>query len=296
MKKVLLPLICFSLLLMLCGCGHEHVWKGATCTEPTTCTKCGETKGDPLGHKWEEASCEEPKHCIRCGITEGESLGGHKWEEATCTEPKTCSVCKKTEGDPLGHSVDSWSTVKKPTCTEKGTEEGLCSTCEQTVSRDIDLVDHTPGDWEVKVEATEGSSGTRVIKCTVCGKELQSESYTLTPEEIKAQYISQCQSIAYDNLARTPDDYKGTKVKMSGYVLQVASEATSSYEYSAYRVATRGRYDNVVYLRVDNYGTGRRILEDDKISFYGESDGLMSYKTVMGATMTIPQITAKYVD
>ena len=27
-----------------------HSWKAATCTEPETCTICGETKGEPLGH------------------------------------------------------------------------------------------------------------------------------------------------------------------------------------------------------------------------------------------------------
>ena len=157
-------------------------------------------------------------------------------------------------------------------------------------------MDHTPGNWEVTKEATETTAGTRVIKCTVCGKELQSESFTLTPEEIKAQYISQCQSIPYDSLARTPDNYKGTKVKMSGYVVQVCAEATSADYYSAYRVATSGRYKNVVLLMVDNYGSGSRILEGDHISFYGTADGLYTYETVRGDSVTIPKITAKYVN
>ncbi|MBR4462461.1 MAG: Ig-like domain-containing protein, partial [Erysipelotrichaceae bacterium] len=32
------------------ACDHE--WTDATCTEAKTCSKCGETEGDPLGHDW----------------------------------------------------------------------------------------------------------------------------------------------------------------------------------------------------------------------------------------------------
>lgn len=40
----------------------SHEWKEATCAEPKTCAKCGETEGEALGHTWVEATCEEPKH------------------------------------------------------------------------------------------------------------------------------------------------------------------------------------------------------------------------------------------
>lgn len=39
----------------------EHVWKDATCTEPKTCTVCGETEGEPLGHDFAD------NVCTRCG-------------------------------------------------------------------------------------------------------------------------------------------------------------------------------------------------------------------------------------
>lgn len=55
----------------LTGCGHQHTWQDATCTEPKTCTECGKTEGEALGHRW---------------------------TDATCTEPKTCSICKEAEG------------------------------------------------------------------------------------------------------------------------------------------------------------------------------------------------------
>ena len=99
-RTIITALIFSALLTVLTGCGHEHKWTEATCTEPRTCTECGKTEGEPLGHKWKEATCTEAKTCSVCGETEGEPLG-HKWKEATCTEAKTCSVCGETEGEPL---------------------------------------------------------------------------------------------------------------------------------------------------------------------------------------------------
>jgi hypothetical protein len=74
----------------------------ATCETIKTCTVCGATEGEPLGHDWLDAACETPKTCGRCGITEGEPLG-HAWLDAACETPKTCAVCGATEGDALGH-------------------------------------------------------------------------------------------------------------------------------------------------------------------------------------------------
>lgn len=85
-------------------CPHSE-WNPATCTEPKTCSACGETEGEALGHHWNAATCTEPKTCSRCGITEGKA-NGHtpgEWEEikpdyvkATITTAQKCSVCGKT--------------------------------------------------------------------------------------------------------------------------------------------------------------------------------------------------------
>lgn len=108
---------------MLSGCGHQHVWKEATCTEPEICTECGETEGSPLGHTWTAATCTAPKTCSVCGETEGTTLE-HTWIEATCTTPKTCSVCRTTEGSASGHTwVDATCTTPK-TCSVCGATEG----------------------------------------------------------------------------------------------------------------------------------------------------------------------------
>ena len=37
-------------------CTGEHQWQDATCTEPKTCSVCGKTEGEALGHDWDENS------------------------------------------------------------------------------------------------------------------------------------------------------------------------------------------------------------------------------------------------
>lgn len=34
-----------------------HTWDEATCSKPKTCSICGKTEGESLGHKWKEAIC-----------------------------------------------------------------------------------------------------------------------------------------------------------------------------------------------------------------------------------------------
>ncbi len=84
----------------LTACGHEHVWKEATCLAPRTCSECGQTEGEAADHQWVDATCEKAKYCEVCGKEEGKP-SDHEWIDATYTAPKTCSLCGLTEGEPL---------------------------------------------------------------------------------------------------------------------------------------------------------------------------------------------------
>ncbi len=65
--KVLVAILAFCLLLsMLAACDTslidtsdecKHSWKNATCEEPKTCSKCGETSGNALGHTTANGEC-----------------------------------------------------------------------------------------------------------------------------------------------------------------------------------------------------------------------------------------------
>lgn len=285
---VVIVLLSF-LLLMLTGCVCKHEWVEATCTEPKTCALCGETEGEALGHNWTSATCTSPKTCVRCGMTEGEALG-HDWIEATCTEPKTCYRCGIAEGNANGHTFTEWKEKTKASCTQEGLEARQCEVCGEEETREIPKLSHKAGSWVVIKQATVKESGVRVRKCQYCGEELQRESFEMSKSE-KVNWLKQnCKSNMYDDLARSPDKYKGTYVKFQCRILQIASEASSALYYSTYRAATKGRYDDVVYLCIDNYGSGVRILEDDTITIYGYYDGLLTYTTVLGASVTIPKI------
>ncbi len=113
----------FAVCFMLAGCGHEHTWVDATCTEPKTCSECGEVEGEVLEHTWVEATCAEPKHCSACGETEGEPLE-HTWVEATCAEPKHCSACGETEGEALEHILTEANYQQAATCEVCGESVG----------------------------------------------------------------------------------------------------------------------------------------------------------------------------
>ena len=54
--------------------GHVHQWKDADCENAKTCTECGETEGEPLGHTSTEANYQDAPVCTVCGAVTGEVL------------------------------------------------------------------------------------------------------------------------------------------------------------------------------------------------------------------------------
>lgn len=78
-KRIILLALSLAFCLSVIGCGCDHVWIEATCTEPKTCEKCGETEGEALGHnfgEWQQtidaltATVSQERECDRCGQTE----------------------------------------------------------------------------------------------------------------------------------------------------------------------------------------------------------------------------------
>lgn len=107
------------------------------------------------------------------------------------------------------------------------------------------------------------------------------------------QYKNKCKTISYKKLARTPDKYEGKKFKFTGKIIQVME---ADY-YTCYRIdVTKGEYgiwDDTVYVEYRG-NSDKRFLEDDIVTFYGESGGLYTYESVLGSSITIPSIDAKY--
>ena len=97
---------------------------------------------------------------------------------------------------------------------------------------------------------------------------------------------SDYKSVSYDNLARTPDNYKYSKIKGTGEVIQVLE----SDGETQLRIAINGDYDKVVLVYYDSNIVSSRVLEGDSVTYYGTSYGLYTYESTMGGEITVPLI------
>lgn len=272
MKKFLSAMLIVILIVSVCGCEKtcEHEWAEATCTTAQTCLMCGEIQGEVLEHEFSDATCEEAKKCSRCAETEGKALG---------------------------HSVYEWNTIQDSTCSEPGIKEGVCKRCEEVINDEVEFKEHEPGGWVVTKSATETNQGVQVKNCNVCGIEVDKEFFKLTEEEIKQRYINKCETYSYNNIARSPNEYKGKYAKIYGKVLQVMQEKSGGKISYTLRIGTGGSYyyDKVILASYTASEDEPRILEDDMITAYGMLGGEYTYETVMGNEITLPLMFIEYV-
>lgn len=89
-------------------------------------------------------------------------------------------------------------------------------------------------------------------------------------------------------LSRNPDNYIGKNYTFSGKVLQVMESSSSSGTQVDLRIATKGSYDDVVYVTYTRKDGESRILEDDRVTVRGSSLGLYTYTSTMGKEISLP--------
>lgn len=106
-----------------------------------------------------------------------------------------------------------------------------------------------------------------------------------------AQQAIVYESLEYKGVSRDPDDYEGRYVRFNGKVLQVIEDD----EFVAFRIASKGNYEDVVFVAMMIPEHYSRILEDDRVEVSGQYAGLYSYETVRGDTLTIPMVLAETV-
>lgn len=123
---------------------------------------------------------------------------------------------------------------------------------------------------------------------------LSDDATTLTREE----YIDKCEDVSYEELARTNSQYVGTKVKFIGEIFQVvySSDTGSSTYLISVTEDEYGLWDDHVYVRFDTSELESKFLEDDIVVFYGEVSGEYSYESILGQSITIPSVTAVYME
>lgn len=99
----------------------------------------------------------------------------------------------------------------------------------------------------------------------------------------------------FDAVNRNPDKYKDQFFTISGEVVQIVEEPFED-EGGAYsdttlvraRIATKGHYDDMIYVFYYRSPGEDRILEGDKITFEGVGFGLYTYESVEHISITLP--------
>lgn len=116
----------------------------------------------------------------------------------------------------------------------------------------------------------------------------------LAAEKRKALLASSKQS--YGELLRRPEDFVGETIRRQGQVLQDTGDDT-------YRIATSKGYfdsyvddDMLILMSQNGEAAGTRLVEGDVIDFAGTIEMPTSYRTVLGATRTVPTVSVEWVS
>ncbi len=183
-----------------------HTWKDATCTEAKTCTVCGATEGEALGHDYKATvtppTCTSKGYttydCSRCdsSYVENETALAPHTEatreenrvEATCETDgsydlvKYCSVCKaviNTEAKTIeatGHNYDAGVETTPATCTTDGVKTFTCQNDNKhTYTEKINKLGHTEEEIPAVAATCEKTGLTAGVKCSVCDETLTAQ-------------------------------------------------------------------------------------------------------------------------
>lgn len=140
---------------------------------------------------------------------------------------------------------------------------------------------------------------TKVHNTSSFGSSVSSEIQDETDDENEVvsmeNYIAECVTVSYDDVARNPDNYDGEKVVISGTVIQVSEDALDLFSTNSvdFRVETT---DGIWYVSYNRPEGESRILDGDYITCYGECDGVTTYISVLGGNVTVPKLIMKYHD
>ena len=114
--------------------------------------------------------------------------------------------------------------------------------------------------------------------------------------ETREEYIASCQSLPFEDLARNPDNWKGTRLSYVGQVIQVIEPSYGETVTLRVNVTEDeyGWWEDTILATVDIPEGNDRILEDDIITFYGECDGMYTYESIFGESISVPKIDIVY--
>lgn len=113
--------------------------------------------------------------------------------------------------------------------------------------------------------------------------------------ETREQFISSAKEIPYLDLARNPDKHKSLRVEYIGkvsYVTEMGNKVTLLVDVSRDEY---GIWSDGLYINYERSNGEDRILENDIITIWGTVQGLKTYTAVLGHSVSLPEINAKYI-
>lgn len=110
---------------------------------------------------------------------------------------------------------------------------------------------------------------------------------TMTAGQLKQAAVA----IPYDDLARNTEAHEGKLIALTGKVIQVIENGDGAQ----LRVNVDGAFDQTVFAEYPGYSTAR-VLEGDTVKLVGRVDGRLTYKSVIGAQITLPALTAMWLE
>ena len=241
-----------------------HKFKDEFTCHDRTCADCGQVEKATTEHSWgewvivREPSCVEKGVKMRecdCGETETVDLPakGHTYADKFTCHDRTCTVedCGHVEKATTAHNFGEWVTVKKPTCTEEGLRERICSVC---------------GDKETEKLATEHSFGDDGV-CTNCHKDVK--EFFITSQTNTATVTATAKKGFYSISSTQPGSVYAvihgdilTKLKKLGYT-ELSFTATNPAPWPA------DNSNKVKPIKVAADNTANLWTEETAIAFYG---------------------------
>ena len=285
-----------------------HSYAAATCTAPKTCTACGATSGNALGHSYSSSgSCTRcgtgcshsytssvtkaatctatgtrKYTCSTCGYSYTESIAkiSHNYAAATCTAPKTCTACGTTSGSALGHSYSS-SVTKAATCTTAGTRKYTCSRCSNSYTESIAATGHS---YSSKVTApTCTAQGYTTYTCSSCSDSYKDNYTDATGHSYVGSTCSGC--------GVTRDYYLFGFINGANYACEEDSANIGTYKFSNGTLSVTFDSDSYVAVKTgDNlswYMTNGYDASATKVTLYNTNQGIDANKMFVPGGTTV---------
>ena len=133
------------------------------------------------------------------------------------------------------------------------------------------------------------------VKALDSSKNIITEKYETAFTRLKNEYIAKCNTYDYEEIFRYSNDYEGRYAKFTGEVIQVLEE-NGNYALRINVTYDDGWYDDTIFVSIPSNSMKGRILEDDIVSVYGKLAGLYEYESIFGEPITIPALSAQYID